>query len=69
MGSLAIAMSEILVILAHDPAIRQLEIARLGEPFQLVHGPVIQTVFAINRKPVLSNADFIPGTSGNVWVS
>ncbi len=60
MGSLAIAVSQVPVILADDPAIRQLEIALLGEPFQLVHGSVIQTVFAIVRKSILSDADFIP---------
>ena len=60
MRRLAIAVSQIPVILANDPAIRQLEIARLGESFQLVDGSVIQTVFAIARKTVLGDSDFIP---------
>lgn len=60
MGGLARAVSQISVILIEDPAISQLEIARLREPFQLVHGSIIETVFAIARKPVLGDSDFIP---------
>lgn len=43
-------------MLVHDPAIRQPEIAVLGETLHLVHGSVIQAVFSIGSESILRDA-------------
>ena len=69
MGGLAVAVSQISVILVDDPTICQLEIASSGKSLYLKDGPIVEAMFPISGKSILGDTDFVTRAKGNVWIS